>query len=392
MHLSKSVEPYSETSQTQQIERAKHEWEVTVDALSHLVCLLDHQGRIIRANRTIERWQLGRVEEIKGQQIHHFLHPGCTTPDCYLTTLFDQEWKNLSQGTPVVEHEAYDSILKRYLHLQIQPLQAQSNQITEQDKASGSFAVLVLDDITKQKETETTLRQYALELKARNEELDAFAHTVAHNLKGPLLPIIGSAEMLETFLETMSAEAIKKDLDTISRSGHKISRIIDELLLLAGVRKMRVEMKPVNMEAVIHEVQQRLAHTIEAKNVAFALPDTWPIALGYEPWIEEVWANYFSNAIKYGGQPPKLTLGANLLKEEGKIRFWVQDNGPGLSPEEQNKLFIPFTQLNQVKAEGHGLGLSIVQRIVEKLGGEVGIKSENLPNKGCIFSFTLPSA
>jgi signal transduction histidine kinase len=68
----------------------------------------------------------------------------------------------------------------------------------------------------------------------------------------------------------------------------------------------------------------------------------------------------------------------------------VRDNGGGLSPEEQAELFIPFTRISQANVEGHGLGLSIVQRIVEKLGGTVGVESEGVPGQGSVFSFTLP--
>jgi signal transduction histidine kinase len=75
---------------------------------------------------------------------------------------------------------------------------------------------------------------------------------------------------------------------------------------------------------------------------------------------------------------------------DGHVRFWVQDNGPGLSPEEQAQLFAEFARLHQVRAEGHGLGLSIVQRIVKKLDGDVGVTSE--PGAGSTFWFTLPSA
>jgi signal transduction histidine kinase len=74
------------------------------------------------------------------------------------------------------------------------------------------------------------------------------------------------------------------------------------------------------------------------------------------------------------------------------ICFWVQDNGPGLAPEAQANLFAEFTRLNEVQAEGHGLGLSIVRRIAEKLGGQVGVKSEGVPGQGSLFYFTLPGA
>ena len=109
--------------------------------------------------------------------------------------------------------------------------------------------------------------------------------------------------------------------------------------------------------------------------------------MGYGPWVEEVWTNDISNAIHYGGQPPRVELGATV-EGENRVRFWVRDNGPGLTPKEQARLFMPFERLNQAQIKGHGLGLSIVRRIVEKLGGQVGVHS--VPGEGSTFSFTLP--
>ena len=121
------------------------------------------------------------------------------------------------------------------------------------------------------------------------------------------------------------------------------------------------------------------------------MPDhfDWPIASGYAPWIEEVWVNYVSNAIKYGGRPPHIELGATRQAND-TIRFWVRDNGGGLTLEEQSRLFTAFTRLHQARAKGHGLGLSIVKRIIEKLGGTVGVESEI--GAGSTFYFILPAA
>jgi PAS domain S-box-containing protein len=249
-------------------------------------------------------------------------------------------------------------------------------------------AVAVYTDITELKRVEEALRQRTVELQARNEELDAFSHTVAHDLKGPLSNIAGFAEVLETVHTTMSDEELEDYLSTITQIGFKMVNVIDALLLLAGVRKMEhLHVEPLDMARIVDDVQQRLAYMVREHRAEVSLPETWPVALGYGPWVEEVWVNYLSNALKYGGRPPHMELGATE-RADGMVRFWVRDNGPGISPQAQARLFTPFTRLDQVRVKGYGLGLSIVRRIVEKLGGQVGVESEI--GQGSIFSFTLP--
>lgn len=235
-----------------------------------------------------------------------------------------------------------------------------------------------------------TLRQQTAELQARNEDLNAFAHTVAHDLKTPLGVIVGYADVLmEELTEVLKeGEDARYYLQSIARNGRKMGNIIGELLLLAEIRRTEVQHERLDMVNVVSEALQRLAFLIEEKGAEIVVPDTWPVAVGYSPWIEEVWVNYLSNGIKYGGQPPHLELGATV-QDDGFVRFWVRDQGPGISSGDQTRLFTPFTQLEQVRATGHGLGLSIVRRIVEKLGGEVSVESE--VGEGSEFSFTLPA-
>jgi two-component system sensor histidine kinase/response regulator len=247
--------------------------------------------------------------------------------------------------------------------------------------------------VKEKQQAERALRQYTVELEARNEELDAFAHTVAHDLKNPLSNVITYSEALLEYYDTMLDEERSVCLRTIAQSGRTIDNIIDELLLLAQVRKMEAVRTRLNMANIVTEARQRLIVLIERAQAEMTVPDmsAWPAAIGHEGWVKEVWVNYLSNAIKYGGQPPCIELGATL-QPDGMARFWVRDNGNGLSPEALARLFIPFTRLDQVRAKGHGLGLSIVRRIVEKLGGQVGVESEGIPGRGSVFYFTLPAA
>jgi signal transduction histidine kinase len=245
-------------------------------------------------------------------------------------------------------------------------------------------------EIIEREKVEEALRQSIAELETRNEELDTFAQMVAHDLKNPLGVMTGIAEVLVSDFASFPPENMIEHLESIRRNGRKTANIIEELLVLASVRQREVRAMPLDMGAIVAEAQQRLADMIAESKAEIITPTEWATALGYAPWIEEVWVNYLSNAIKYGGQPPQLVLGATVQPNH-KVRFWVKDNGPGLTPEDQARLFKPFTRLSQVRAQGHGLGLSIVHRIVKKLNGDVGIESEGIPGKGSAFSFTLPA-
>lgn len=233
-----------------------------------------------------------------------------------------------------------------------------------------------------------TLYKLQRDLREQVAELDAFSHTVAHDLKNPLALVIGLIDfVLLQFADEVPEEMVDY-LKKIQTTGYRGVNIIDELLLLASVRKQDVQLRPLDMEQVVAKAQDRLVFMIDKYRGEVHLPDQWPTAVGYAPWVEEVWVNYVSNALKYGGQPPRLELGT-AVQPDGMVRYWVRDNGPGLSPEKQAVLFTEFVRLNEVRVEGFGLGLSIVRRIMDKLNGRVGVHS--VEGQGSEFYFELPA-
>ena len=227
-------------------------------------------------------------------------------------------------------------------------------------------------------------------LRESNDELAAFAHTVAHDLKGPVANILMATDVVQTYAARSGQdESMIGIVQGLGTSARKALNIVDELLLLSSVRQEDVPLGPIDMADAVRQAQRRLGWMVDQYQGEIVLPDSWPVSQGYAPWIEEVWVNYLSNALKYGGQPPLLQLGAEA-QPDGSIRFWVQDNGPGIPLEKQEALFAEFTRLEHTRAEGHGLGLSIVKRILSKLGGSVGVESEL--GHGSRFHFALPSA
>lgn len=245
-------------------------------------------------------------------------------------------------------------------------------------------------EIADRQHTQEILSERTAELEKRNEELDAYAHTVAHDLKSPLACVIGFSDLLENRYDKIPADKLTYYCSIIAQNGRKIVNIVDALLLLASVRKVdEVPTERLNLPEIIDDIQRRLADAILESDAEIVVPDCWPEVTGYQPWVEEILVNYISNAIKYGGRPPRIEVGATNYTD-GYVRLWVRDNGRGLTPEEQARLFIPFTRLDQIRVKGYGLGLSIVQRIAEKLNGEVGVESE--VGQGSAFYFNLPLA
>jgi signal transduction histidine kinase/PAS domain-containing protein len=244
-------------------------------------------------------------------------------------------------------------------------------------------------ELDERRRAEEALRQRTGELEAQNAELDAFSHTVAHDLKNPLGAITGFADLLVEFAaegRDISKEKSVLIAQQIVEGADIMENIIESLMLLAGVRKKEAALEPLDMEDTMVQVKRSLVSLIDRYDAKLLLPSSWPVALGYGPWVREVWINYISNAIKYGGRPPRVEVGATE-QANGTVRFWVRDNGHGLSPAEQELLFAPFERLSQVRVQGHGLGLSIVRRIVDKLGGDVGVESEI--GQGSEFWFSL---
>ncbi|MCB0128456.1 MAG: response regulator [Caldilineaceae bacterium] len=233
------------------------------------------------------------------------------------------------------------------------------------------------------------LRQKRDELQARNEELDAYAHTVAHDLKNPLTLVVGFADILRDTYQTLPHEEVQQYLSVIIEHGKKMGTIIESLLLLAVVRGTKdVEIDEVDMGFIVSETTKRVEYMAQEYDAQIIVPETWPTAYGYGPWLEEVWYNYLTNGLKYGGRPPVLELGYDKIDQQ-MMRFWVKDNGAGFTIDRPEQLFAPLSRLTASDYQsGHGLGLSIVRRIVERLHGKVGVESQL--GKGSTFWFTLP--
>jgi two-component system sensor histidine kinase/response regulator len=243
----------------------------------------------------------------------------------------------------------------------------------------------VFDDLQRSR---VQLREQVDALETRNKELKEYAHMVAHDLKEPLTILIMIADLIRD-VGDLTPNELKECLQQVQSTAYEMRNIIKSLLLFSEVSRAEAPRGAVHMAEVVANVQARLSYMIREQQAQVILPTVWPDALGYGPWIEEVWANFLSNALKYGGRPPCVELGASA-RSDGMLRFWTRDNGPGIPPEAHTQLFTQGNPLRRLSVSGQGLGLPLVHNIVEKLGGEVGVESE--VGQGSLFFFTLPAA
>ncbi len=301
-----------------------------------------------------------------------------------------KKYKALTHAIRMKDAETvWTEINEKYYQVQISSIYYKNKDF------SGSL--LLFHDITNIKKTEEELKkankQLMNEIEIREkliEDLDSFAHTVAHDLKNTLGSIVSSSEVLEEIVNMSSGEHAKQLASLIKKSAGKSMSIIRELLILASCNHLEVKKNNLEMGTVFSEATKQLNELIFKKGAEIHTPEKWLTAQGYAPWIEIVWVNYISNAIKYGGAQPKIEVGSEM-SGDNMVKYWIKDNGKGLTAEEQSQLFQKYVRLAPGKAEGHGLGLSIVKRIINKLGGNVGVESIGTLDEGSVFYFTLPT-
>jgi PAS domain S-box-containing protein len=258
-------------------------------------------------------------------------------------------------------------------------------------------------DISRRKRAEDELRALNAQLEQRvidrtsdlaaaNRELESFSYSVSHDLRAPLRAIAGFAQILaEDHAAELSDEGLRL-LGVVRNNVGRMGQLIDDLLSYSRCSRQPLQARRVDMQGLVAQLVEELRPHWEGRQVEFRI-ETLPPCVGDAALLRQVWQNLLANAVKFtrGRSPAKIEIGARLESSRPqRYTYWIRDNGVGFDMRYAGKLFGVFQRLHsQTEFEGTGVGLAIVQNVVERHGGTVRAEAE--PGAGAEFQVTLPA-
>ena len=236
-------------------------------------------------------------------------------------------------------------------------------------------------------QVEERVAQRTAELEESNKELEAFSYSVSHDLRAPLRALDGfSQAMLDDFGPQLPAEG-QRYLKTIRYSAQQMSALIDALLEFSRFNRQELNKQAMDTSKLVHSALDELGFPWQERQVEIRVGDL-PMSSGDPVLLKQVWLNLLSNALKYTNKRKKAEIEIGSTKINGTEVFFVRDNGTGFDMRYADKLFGVFERLHRMEDyEGTGIGLAMVQRIVNRHGGRVWANSAI--DRGTTFNFTL---
>jgi len=245
-------------------------------------------------------------------------------------------------------------------------------------------------EVTERLQKEQEIRAKNRELDEKNAELESFIFTVSHDLKSPLVTLKTFLGYFEQDLADGDQEKIQTDLHYMHTAADKMNRLLVDLLEMSRVGRLMATPERVTFRQVVDEALALVAGSLTEKGIRVRVEEVCLEFWGDRGRLVELWQNLVDNAVKYMGNQPEPAIEIGLEQRPDGPVFHVRDNGMGIEPAFQEKIFGLFNQLDP-KAEGSGLGLALVRKIVELYNGKIWVESAGLGQGSC-FRFTLPTA
>ncbi|MDX2245789.1 MAG: PAS domain S-box protein [Bacteroidia bacterium] len=259
-------------------------------------------------------------------------------------------------------------------------------------KGGYSGILIIIKDETELKQKELDLNRKNDQLKQyieSNMNLENFAYLASHDLRAPIRTVVSFAQLLEKRLKGKIEAEDLEYLNFVVSASKNMQRLIHDLLTYSRVNTAKINIYPLNMPLLLEEIRKELFTAIEEKQAKLTfrnIPDTIPAD---RIKLRQLFHNLIINALKFhrSGFPPEIEI--SCVEEPHQWRFWVKDNGIGISSAYQDHIFLLFRRLHkETEYEGTGIGLALCKKIVEQHKGEIGVRSEI--NKGSEFFFTIP--
>jgi PAS domain S-box-containing protein len=252
---------------------------------------------------------------------------------------------------------------------------------------AGVFFTAILRDVTERKRAEEEVRKINAQLEIANKELEAFSYSVSHDLRAPLRAIDGFSRILLEEHHHELSDGGQQFLRRVRENAQKMGQLIDDLLTFSRLSRQAVKKQPVAPLNLVRQVLEELRQEQNGRRVEISVADLPPCQA--DPGLlKQVFVNLLSNAFKYTRKCEIGHIEIGHEKKNGELAYFVKDNGAGFDMRYADKLFGVFQRLHRAEEyEGTGVGLAIVQRIINRHGGRVWAEAE--PNKGAKFYFTL---
>jgi PAS domain S-box-containing protein len=300
------------------------------------------------------------------------------------------------------EHES--EVKGQQLHASNQQLMASEQQLRANDQQlRAANQQLRANEL----ELEKTLKT----LENKNEELQSIVYVASHDLKSPIVNIngfgnllwkscektlniiqskdIAPAEKIEK-IEPIFTEDIYESLEFISSGTKKSQALLDALLKVSRIGSVEIQIQPLDMNALISDIKNTVEFQLNEKNILMTV-EQLPNCRGDSDQINQVFSNLIDNAIKYRHQDRKAAIDVSAKTKNGYTTYCIADNGIGIEPDHQKKVFELFHRLNPDSSEdGEGIGLTIISRILSRHDGQITVESQ--PGENSKFYVTLPSA